>query len=476
MDVLILYYVSVVLMSVGMFLIRGKRKQHALFVPFLVLQLWFTIFCFQHNHQQVDQYFRIDNMAVIFLTVIFILSAATILHSVLFSWRRKETYRMIAVHDSALMLLVAAMCGVLVADHLALLWAFLEATTLASAMLIYRERSKKSFEAAWKYFFVCSIGIALAFVGILFVVIAGKEIGRPDINISTLVLSAESMNPLWLKIAFIFMVAGFSVKVGVVPLFMVDIDAKDAAPFHIGAIFSGAMTATGFVAIFRLYEIFAHTAMLQWANHVLLLMGLLSVLLATVYTMRIRNYKRLLAYSSVEHAGILLIGLAAGPIGQVAAVWHLISHSFIKSTLFYQLGNICWYYRTEDPAYMGGYYQKDMLGGSIFLLSALMILGFPPSGLFVSEYMLIKALYLSPDGWVVFPLLFLLAFMFANLSRRFVKLLFKPVDHPKAVRARTTFWEVLPQLVLLLLVCWLGTNPPASLVVFVEQSVVHLIP
>ena len=475
MDALIIYYSIVLLLCGWMYFIKSKSMQHALFIPFLGMQVWLTVFCFQHMGEVVDEYFRIDRLSVIFITVITILAFTTIVHSIFFASRRKETYKMIGIHDSALMILISTMSGVLISGHLALLWAFIEATSLASAMLIYRDRSKKNFEAAWKYFFVCSIGIALAFVGILFIVIAGQEINNPDINMTSLLKDIAAMNPLWLKIAFIFVLTGFSVKIGVAPLFTVDIDAKDAAPLHVGAIFSGGMTIVGFVAIFRFYEIFSISPELNhWMNTILLITGLLSILMATVYTLKINNYRRMLAYSSVEHAGIILIALSLGHLGYIAAIIHLICHSFIKAALFYQFGNIYWFYRTDDSSHLRNYFKNDPVGGIVVLLGFFMILAVPPSGLCMSEFMLIKSLFLKGDWLVLIPMLFLLTFMFANLARRFLELLFMPAKEERATRKLVNTYEAIPQIVLLLLVVWIGIDPPFEMMKYIEEAVMHL--
>lgn len=475
MDALIIYYALVMVLCGTMYFIHSKMIQHALFLPFLAAQVWLNVFCYLHMGEVVDEYFKIDRLAVIFMTVITILAFTTILHSFFFATRRKETYKMIAIHDSALMILISMMSGVLISGHLALLWAFLEATTLASAMLIYRDRSKKNFEAAWKYFFVCSIGIALAFVGILFIVIAGQEINNPDINITTLMKDVATMNPLWLKIAFVFVLTGFSVKIGVAPLFTVDIDAKDAAPQHVSAIFSGGMTIVGFVAIFRFYELFSISpALNHWMNSVLIITGMVSILFATVYTMKIRNYKRMLAYSSVEHAGIVLIALGMGHLGYIAAIIHLICHAFIKATLFYQFGNIYWFYRTDDSNHLGNYFRKDPVGGTIILLSFLMILAMPPSGLCISEFMLIKSLFLHGKWFILMPMVLLLTFMFANLAKRFLDLLYMPPKEERATRRRINTYESIPQIALLLLVIWIGIDPPFEMIKYIEEAIMHL--
>jgi hydrogenase-4 component F len=207
MQLIWIYFLVVFILSGSLFLLRNKTLQHALFIPFIICQVYFSWYVFQNIDLISDEYFRIDTISGIFVIVITILSIPTIFHSYLFARRRKETWKLIAIHNASLMALIAMMCGVLVTGHLALLWAFLEATTLLSATLIYRDRSKKILEAAWKYFFVCSIGIALAYVGIMFLAIAGKEVGDADLTMNILMREIANMNPLWLKISFIFLIS-----------------------------------------------------------------------------------------------------------------------------------------------------------------------------------------------------------------------------------------------------------------------------
>jgi hydrogenase-4 component F len=474
MSFLWIYFLIVSMLCGVLFLLRDKQLQHAMFIPFLGIQTYFCWYVVQHMDLISEYYFRVDTISGIFVSVITILSFPTILHSYLFARRRKETWKLVAIHNASMMALIAFMCGVLITGHLALLWAFLEATTMACAMLIYRDRSKMILEAAWKYFFVCSIGIALAYVGIMFLAIAGKEVGDADLTMNILMRDVANMNPLWLKLAFIFIISGFSVKVGVAPLFTVDIDAKDAAPTHVGALFSGGMTIAGFVAVFRFYEIFSHSSIFEWMNSIILFVGILSVFFATAYTIRISNFKRLLAYSSVEHAGIIMIALSAGKYGYFAAIIHLICHAFIKASLFFQLGQVFRIYKSESYSHLGNYISADLFGGLVLLTSYILIVAVPPSGLGISEFLIFKSLFHNKQWWVLAVLAVLLAFMFANLGRRFASLIFLPAAEPRTMLRRRTIIETVPQVFLIGLVIWIGINPPAEFVSLVERAVFHL--
>ncbi len=475
MNALILYYSAVLLLCGSMYFIRSQKVQHLLFIPFLGVQAALTIFCYQHIGEVVDNYFKIDRIAVLFMVVITILSCTTLLHSIFFASRRSETSTITTVHNIALMVLISMMSGVLISEDLVLLCAFLEATTLASALLIYRERNKKNFEEAWKYFFVCSIGVAMAFVGILFMLIAGKETTTSDINLTVLLKTIPMMDPLWLKISFLFILTGFSVKIGVVPLFSAVVDAKDAAPLHVNALFSGGMSITGFVALFRFYELFSISpALNHWMNTVLILTGMVSILFATVYTLKISTYRRMLAYSSVEHAGLAMIALTMGHLGCIAAIVHLISYAFITAALCYQFELIFWFYQTEHMDHLGHYSKKDPIGSAIVLFAALMLVAIPPSGLFISQFMLIKSLFAHGKWFVLFAMLLLVFCMFVNFIKRILELLYQAPKEERSTQVKSNFYEAIPQIVLLALVVWIGVNPPADFINYIEKAIAHL--
>ena len=146
------------------------------------------------------------------------------------------------------------------------------------------------------------------------------------------------MNVFWLRLAFIFIFTGFTAKLGLVPMYTAGIDAKDKAPSPAGALLSSVLMNVGFVGIFRFYIVAANSPIHQWANHVIIIAALLSIFVATVYMTKVKNIKRMFAYSSIEHAGIIMLGLAAGGVGYYAAILHIVLHAFIKSSLFFQHG------------------------------------------------------------------------------------------------------------------------------------------
>ena len=458
-----------------MCVVKNRWLNYALFGPFVVLQVYYCYHAAYHLNELEDVYFRTDEIALIFLIVLTILLVPTIIHSWIYAESRQTSIRATGFHNAALVGLFGTMTGVLISSNLGTMWGFLEATTLAGTMLIYFRRDAESLEAAWKYVFVSSIGIALAFIGILFLGFAAQEAKELDLNIDHLQTTAGAMNPILLKLSFILVVVGFSVKMGVMPLFNVDIDAKDAAPSPVGAIFSGGLLNVGFVAIFRFYEIYAHTSIFGWMNNFLLITGLLSILFAAAYIMKVKNYKRLLAYSSLEHAGIVLLALAAGGVGYVAMILHLILHAFAKAGLFFQIGQVYRVFNHKNIDQTGNYIRINPWGGVALLLGFFCITAMPPSGMFISEFYTFRAL-IDGGNWVVAVLIMaLLCFIVFALGKNFLKLLFTPLaDSATKVYPRINPIESLTQWALILLVLYIGIYPPAFLSDFIRLAVQHL--
>lgn len=370
---ILLYFGLGLVISILQLLIKSRWVNFLLFVPFLIMQLFFTYHCFTQIDSLEDEYFRIDRIVVIFMAVIAIISIPSVSHSAIYSIERKDTGAQMAYHNASITFFVLCMTGALISNHLGLMWAFIEGTTLVSAVMIFHDRDKSSLEAAWKYFFVSSIGLAVAYIGILFLGIAGQESQHLDLSVTALVGKAPVMNPLWLKVGFLFAVVGFSAKMGVAPLFSVDIDAKDKAPSPIGALFSGGLLNVGYVSIFRFYEILSVTSTRLWTDRILIIIGVVSIFFAAVYLMKVKNIKRILAYSSVEHAGIALIALGAGGMGHFASIFHLIFHSFAKSSLFLQVGQVYRIFLNKDIDKIGGYFKINPAGATVVFLGFLCI-------------------------------------------------------------------------------------------------------
>jgi hydrogenase-4 component F len=356
------YLIGALLISVLLFLNRKKVIKHSLLGVFVVLQWGITIYSFFHINTIDTEFFMPDALGVIFLTVISIICIPAFYHSTVYFSKHSYIPRARSIYYSAMVILISSLSAAYLSNHFGATWVFVELTTLAASALVYHRRNILTLEATWKYIFVCSISITMVFIGILFLTIAIQEEGSKDLTFKSLILQAPHLNVFWLKLAFLFIFTGFTSKAGLVPMYTAGIDAKDAAPYPAGALLSSVLMNVGFIGIFRVYEIIFQSSAQSWANNIMYITGFLSVFVATVYMIRVKNLKRMMAYSSVEHMGLVIIGLASGSLGRYAAILHLILHSFAKSSLFFQFGQIYRTYKSKSINDIGNYFKYNTTG------------------------------------------------------------------------------------------------------------------
>ncbi len=358
-------------------------------------------------------------------------------------------------------MLSASLNGAYFADHLGTLWSFIEATTLCVAVLIYHDRTNHALEATWKYVFISSIGLAIALVAILCISIASSKEGVPDLNLSSIVAHAQGMDTTWIKIAFILSLAGFSSKMGLFPLHAICVDAHTVAPAPISAFISTTLMNVGFLGIYRMYCIVAQTDALPWANRVLMIVGIISMTLSAVQLLKIKHFKRMFAFSSMEHMGIVALALSAGGIGYYAAIFHIVLHSFAKAGLFYQIGQVYSVYRSHLIKESGNYMKLNPLGALVIILTFISVTAIPPSGLFISEFMMFKSLFAGEHYFVAIVALFLLTIILYVIGKCLMHLLyFKGEGIATLKPVKLNNLETLSQFVLLGLIFYLGANPP----------------
>jgi hydrogenase-4 component F len=465
-----LYFVAAGVIILLILLIRKPVISHALVLVFIG---FLGMLCFSestHYDNPDGDFFKADALGVLLLFVTLIISFFAAIHYAVYAQKRLQAPGIVAVHNASFVVFVTAISGVFISTHIGMLWAFLEASTLSGAALIYHDRDKLSLEATWKYLFVSSIGVTLGFAGIMFLSIAAHN--TPN-YIDDMVRVAPTMNLGWIKTSFIFVLAGFSVKMGIVPLFTIDIDAKDSSPSPVGAMFSGPLMSVGFVAIFRFYQIYAHTSILVWMNHVLLLTGVLSLFLAAVFILKTNNFKRLLAYSSMEHAGLILIAFSTGVNGYLVAILHLTLHAFAKAGLFFQIGQVHRTFQSKIEEECGDYFKVSPVGSMALLAGLLAIVAMPPSGLFMTEFLLFKSLMISGQWWIVFVVMFLLCFFVYAMIRKFFALIF--IANPNArVMEQVNPLESLPPLLLVGSVLLAGVFSPDFLIKIIQQAILVL--
>ncbi len=469
------YFVLVIFLAAALFFVRRRQVVHVAVWAFVALQWALTIYAFQHKGQVALEYFTFDSLGLILLGVLSIIAVPAFYHSYIFFKTRKDVPRERGIYFCAMVGLVASLSAAYLANHIAVTWIFVELTTLSASALIYHNRNERTLEATWKYIFVCSISITLVFIGILFLTITIQEEGFTSLTYAALVEHAPQLNEFWLKLAFIFIFTGFTVKAGLVPMYTVGIDAKDKAPGPAGALLAGALVNVGFAGIFRFYEVVSNTTLTSWANSILFVSGILSIFVSAVYILRVKNLKRMLAYSGVEHMGIVMLGIAAGGAGYFAAILHLILHTFAKSSLFFQVDQIYRIYRSKSIYDIGNYFHYSTPGAIALLLGFFVITAMPPSGMFVTEFMIFHSIFNAGKiVWLV-VIFILLSLIIWSLARNVFKMLFiKTVGFREDRVPKISPTESISQFILLGLVVYLGFNPPAELIVLIREATQNL--
>jgi hydrogenase-4 component F len=284
---------------------------------------------------------------------------------------------------------------VLLANHLGLMWVGVETTTLMTTFLIGLHRSRESLEATWKYLMICSVGIAIAFLGMLIVGAAASQVvgkGGDAMLWTTLRDVAPRLDPRSLKLGFIFLLVGYGTKVGLAPMHTWLPDAHSQAPAPVSSVFSAAMLSTVLYCLMRYLPVVdAATGHVGWDARLLCLFGALSMIIAAAFILFQRDVKRMLAYCSVEHMGIVAIGLGLGGLGAFAAMFHTVNHSLAKSAGFFSAGRLGQLAGTNQMWRLRGILRMSPLWGSGLALALLALIGVAPSAVFMSEILVVKA-------------------------------------------------------------------------------------
>lgn len=460
----------------GLLFFNRKRILNDLLVAgFLLLQISFTVYEYLHLNKTELSYFTSDSLAVLLLITLTIISIPAVYHSNIFLLKNNDNPRHRAIYFAAMVALLTAISAAYLSNHIAVTWIFVELTTLSASALIYHRRNNRSLEGTWKYVFVCAISITLVFIGILFLSFTLQQAGPDDLSFATLLKKAPGLNLFWLRLAFIFIFTGFTAKLGLVPMYTAGIDAKDKAPSPAGALLSSVLMNVGFVGIFRFYTVIANSPVYSWASHVILVAAILSIFVATVYMTKVKNIKRMFAYSSIEHMGIVMLGVVAGGIGYYAAVLHIVFHAFVKSSLFFQMGQIYRVYKSKSIYDVGNYFKYNHTGSIVLLLAFFFATAMPPSGLFISEFMIFRSLFESNYLAVLIIVMLLLTVIIWAFGKNVFKLLFSPaIDFKEDGIEKINPVESISQFILLGLVVYLGLNPPQEFVDLIQGAIKNL--
>lgn len=353
------------------------------------------------------------------------------------------------------------------ARHLGLLWIATEAVTLAAVPLLHFNGTPRAFEATWKYLLVGGTGIALSLLGSFCLGYASLHGGgEGDLTFVALTAQGAGLSRPWVLAAWVLLLVGYGTKMGLAPMHTWKPDAYGEAPGIVGAILAGGVTTVAFTAILRVRAVIGAAGEGPIADRTLLVIGLFSMLVAALFLLGTRDFKRMLAYSSVEHMGILSLGAAFGGAGVAAALFHVWTNGLTKGTLFLSAGNIR---RAAGSASMDDVRGMSVLtprSAAIFVTGMFAVTALPPFGPFFSELQIVRAGLASGHGFAITMFLGCLLFAFFGLTR----VVFGIVDGRPRTGARAngrrfveTAGVIVPPLVLLAFSLWLGLFTPAIL-------------
>jgi hydrogenase-4 component F len=322
---------------------------------------------------------------------------------------------------------LASNSAAILSNHFGMYWVAAETTTLSVAPLIYFYRNEESLEAMWKYLFLVSVGIAFAFIGILLLALSAKEtvLEEKQLFFQLFIRNATILNPIWLKASFIFIFVGLSTKIGIAPMHSGDVDATSNAPSPVAALMSGSLRITALLGVMRILQIIRPTSSYEFARIILIIGSLLSVFVAFVFMFKVNNYKRMLAYSSVEHLGIISLGLGIGGLAFIGALYHILYNSVTKVVLFLTAGNIHRTYKSREVDRVSSVLHRIPKTGWLFLLAFLAISGIPPFGIFFSEIKIFEGILFSDKPYVLAILMVFLIFIFINMGKIIFTMLYK---------------------------------------------------
>jgi hydrogenase-4 component F len=365
------------------------------------------------------------------------------------------------VFCAALLALLGTMTLVVVSHHLGLMWVAMESSTLATAPLIYFNQNPRSLEATWKYLLIGSVGIALALFGSFFLAYAAVHAGLDSsLLFEDIVRDAPRLSKPWLHSAFVVLLVGYGTKVGLAPMHTWKPDAYGEAPGLVGALLASGLTSCAFCALLRFVQICYAAGDGALARELLLALGLVSMAVAAVFMARQRDYKRMLAYSSVEHMGIIAFGIGIGGLGTFGALLHLINNGLAKGVMFLTAGNIHRAFGSKTTDTVAGAIRRVPASGALFLVGFFAVTASPPFGLFLSELTILQAAFAGGHYWEAGLFVALLAIVFMGMGSTVVRVVQGTPPDSAAGEYREPVLTVAPAVVLLVLVLILGIYVP----------------
>ena len=358
---------------------------------------------------------RVDSLSAWMLTVVGAVAVVALWGGVP---HRTDRSRNIGRFAGLLCLFLAAMSLAVAADNIGVMWVAIELTTITTAFLVGSRGGRGALEAAWKYVILGSVGVAIAFLGIVLIFAASRTSGAPSLSWVVLLAHAGSLDPTLTRAGAALAVLGFATKAGLAPMHSWLPDAHSQAPATVSGLMSGVLLSVAFYAILRIQAVADAAIGPALMRELLIAAGLLSLAVTAGLVITQKDFKRLLAYSSIEHMGLLALGAAAGgPLAMAAVLLHILGHGLVKSSMFVLSGRILGFTGSHDIADVRNLLRRRPDLGGPFLLGAAALLGFPPFVTFFTEVAIIVAGFQRGLGWQMLVACILLLVVFAGIAR-----------------------------------------------------------
>jgi len=397
-----------------------------------IVELLATLFVFgqvaKHGIYTFNSYLSVDYLGLIVMLIVAVVGLAASWYSI--SYLKIEMthgfvgFRRVKQFFVLLHLFILAMFFAITTTNPILMWIAIEATTLSTAFLVSFYGKPSAIEAAWKYLIINSVGLLIGFFGtLLFFYPAIDKLYNGFLTWGWMVANVSGFDPFVAKLAFIFVLVGYGTKVGLVPMHTWLPDAHSKAPVPISSLLSGVLLNVAFLAVLRFKMVTDLAVDHAFSQKLLIFFGLISILVPAFIIFTQKNYKRLLAYSSIEHMGVIALGFGFGGAGILAAVLHMLYHALTKSILFLSSGNIFLKYGSTKIKNVAGVLKTLPSTGVLFFIGFLAITGMPPFGIFLTEFSIMAAGTKS-HPWVVIVAVLALALIFVGFLRHVVAMLY----------------------------------------------------
>jgi hydrogenase-4 component F len=362
---------------------------------------------------QPGAYLLVDDLNNVFIVLTTFVGFTTSVFSASYIAHEIEIGRLtsttVRFYHAMYQVLMFAMNLALVANNIGLMWVAIELATLTTVLMVGIYRTHEALEAAWKYFILGSVGIALALFGTILVYMAARPVigeGLDAMVWTVLVTRAKDFDPALLNVAFVFLLLGYGTKVGLAPLHAWLPDAHAEGPTPISAVLSGLLLNVALYALLRFKMLLALNPAALAPGPLMVTMGLISLVFAAFMLYRRRDIKRMFAYSSIEHMGIITFAFGmGGPLANFAGLLHMTMHSLTKSAIFFAVGHIAQVKGTQRIADMGGLTETNPVLGWGLVLGVVAIAGLPPMGIFMSEFLVVSSTF-AREPWLALVLVF----------------------------------------------------------------------